>query len=214
MADPRKPTVTELWPLLHAQRSAVADVLGLLGDDEWSTASLCSAWRVRDVTAHCIETHLMTPGRFVGKMAAVGFRFHAMSAKGVQAHAAETPAQLLTEFRATATRSTTPPGPKVAMLAEAVIHGADMAVPAGKTMVVAPDALVATAEFCANASPLLHSKQRREGLRLRATDVDWTIGDGPEVSGPALSIILAITGRRAGLDQLSGDGLTTLRTRV
>jgi len=33
------------------------------------------------------------------------------------------------------------------------------------------------------------------------------------VSGPALSLVLAITGRSAALADLSGDGLATLRSR-
>jgi hypothetical protein len=37
---------------------------------------------------------------------------------------------------------------------------------------------------------------------------------GPEVTGPLASIILAITGRPAALDDLSGEGLDTLRARV
>lgn len=35
-----------------------------------------------------------------------------------------------------------------------------------------------------------------------------------EVAGPLASIILAITGRRAGVDDLSGDGVATLRGRL
>jgi hypothetical protein len=48
---------------------------------------------------------------------------------------------------------------------------------------------------------------------LRATDVDWTFGDGPEVAGPAMDLILAISGRSAALDACTGDGVATLRSR-
>lgn len=40
-----------------------------------------------------------------------------------------------------------------------------------------------------------------------AADVDWKAGSGPEVAEPLASIILAITGRRAGLDDLCGEGV-------
>ena len=50
-----------------------------------------------------------------------------------------------------------------------------------------------------------------KGLRLVATDVDWTEGDGPEVHGPGLSL-LAMGGRSAGIDECEGDGVTLLRT--
>jgi hypothetical protein len=43
---------------------------------------------------------------------------------------------------------------------------------------------------------------------------DWSTGTGPEVSGPAMSLLLAMTGRSASLDDLSGDGVDTLRSRM
>jgi hypothetical protein len=58
------------------------------------------------------------------------------------------------------------------------------------------------------------TKKRIAGLRLRATDVDWSHGDGPEVTGPGLSLLVAMTGRPGGLDALSGEGLATMRSRT
>ena len=52
------------------------------------------------------------------------------------------------------------------------------------------------------------------GLRLVATDVEWSHGDGPEVRGPGEAILLALTGRPAVLDELVGEGVATLRERV
>ena len=37
--------------------------------------------------------------------------------------------------------------------------------------------------------------------------------DGPEVTGPILSLVMAMTGRRPHIDDLSGDGVATLRQR-
>jgi len=55
--------------------------------------------------------------------------------------------------------------------------------------------------------------RRIAGLRLRATDSNWVHGDGPEVSGPLISLILAMTGRKGAHPDLSGEGLTTLANR-
>jgi hypothetical protein len=52
------------------------------------------------------------------------------------------------------------------------------------------------------------------GLTLRAVDADWSAGTGPEVAGPMLSLLLAITGRPAGLADLTGDGVRTLSSRL
>jgi hypothetical protein len=48
---------------------------------------------------------------------------------------------------------------------------------------------------------------------LRATDAGWNHGDGPAVEGPILDLLLAMTGRTAALDSLSGEGVSTLRSR-
>jgi hypothetical protein len=58
------------------------------------------------------------------------------------------------------------------------------------------------------------AKQRATGLRFTATDVTWTHGDGPEVQGPGEAILLALAGRPVALDELTGDGLASLRGRV
>ena len=48
---------------------------------------------------------------------------------------------------------------------------------------------------------------------LSATDTDWTHGDGPEVRGPMIALVMAMTGRPQVLDDLSGEGVATLRSR-
>ena len=47
-------------------------------------------------------------------------------------------------------------------------------------------------------------------VRIMAADADVTLGDGPRVSGPALSLLLAITGRPVALDDLDGPGVAAL----
>lgn len=205
---------TDTWSLIHEQRQKVGDMLATLNDQQWETASLCAGWRVRDVAAHNIETQLMTPGRFISQYLGTGFRFHAMNAKGVDAHRTQPVSDLLAQFRETAKRSTAPPGPLMTMLGEAVIHGEDMARPVGKRIDISPATLVEALNYARRTAPLLHGKQRSAGLKLRATDVDWSAGEGPEVSGPAASIILAICGRAVGLGDLTGDGVDTLRQRM
>ena len=72
---------------------------------------------------------------------------------------------------------------------------------------------MAVADSWKNSNLLIGSKRRIAGLRLRATDAQWAHGDGPEVSGPLLSLILAMTGRQAVHRDLSGDGVADLGRR-
>lgn len=208
------PTKADIWRLTHEHRQRVADLLATLTPEEWDTPSLCAGWRVRDVAAHNVETHLMTPGRFFTQFAGSGFRFTAFNARGVFRHSTEPTSDLLQQFRATAARSSAPPGPALTVLGETVIHGEDMARPLAKHIDTSPDALVAVAGYAVRTTPLLHGKQRSAGLQLRATDVAWAHGEGPEVSGPAAALIMAICGRAHALGDLSGPGVDTLRSRM
>jgi hypothetical protein len=72
---------------------------------------------------------------------------------------------------------------------------------------------VTVADFYKGSNLLIGSKNRIAGLTLRATDTDWSHGSGPEVSGPILSLVMAMTGRKQADDDLSGDGVATLRSR-
>jgi len=99
------------------------------------------------------------------------------------------------------------------MLGEAVIHSEDIRRPLGITREYPPEALVRVAQFFQGSNMIVGAKQRIAGLTLRATDTDWSTGSGPEVTGPQLALVLAMTGRSAALADLSGDGVDTLRSR-
>jgi hypothetical protein len=100
------------------------------------------------------------------------------------------------------------------MVAEAVIHTQDIRRPLGIAHTFQPEALTLVGDFVIRGNLLLGGKRRATGVTLTASDVDWTRGAGPTVTGPLGSIILALTGRRAGLADLSGDGLATLTGRL
>jgi uncharacterized protein (TIGR03083 family) len=204
---------TSPWPLIHAEREALIADLGTLTDEQWATQSLCPDWTVRDVLGHMIATAKMTPPRFVAKMAAAGFRFNTMTAKGVAAEATARPGDGLAAFRSHAKDMTHPLGPVEAMLGEAVIHPADIRTPLGISHEYPEEALTRVADFYKESNLIVGAKRRIDGLTLRATDTGWTTGSGPEVTGPLLSLILAMTGRGATLAGLSGEGLATLKSR-
>jgi hypothetical protein len=58
------------------------------------------------------------------------------------------------------------------------------------------------------------ARKRIKGLRLVATDVDWSHGEGPELRGPAEALILASLGRSAALAELEGAGSAALQAAV
>jgi uncharacterized protein (TIGR03083 family) len=202
------------WPMIHTERRALIADLEPLTEAQWATPSLCAGWSVRDVLAHMTATAKMTPPRFFARFAGSGFRFNAMVAKEVAVEAGDSPADALGRFKAQLDSTTHPPGPIDAMLGEAVLHGEDIRRPLGITHGYPPEAVTRCADFYKGSNLLLGTKKRIAGLTLRATDVEWSTGTGPEVSGPAVSLLLAMTGRKAGLDGLSGPGLATLQSRI
>jgi uncharacterized protein (TIGR03083 family) len=204
---------TSPWPLIHAEREALIADVGTLTDEQWATPSLCADWTVRDVLGHMIATAKMTPPAFFAALAGAGFRFNAMNAKNVLREATPNPSDGLAEFRRHLKDTTHPPGPVEAMLGEAVIHSADIRRPLGMSREYPEEALTRVADFFKRSNLLIGAKRRIAGLALRATDTGWSTGSGPEVTGPHLSLALAMTGRSAALADLSGEGLATLRSR-
>jgi uncharacterized protein (TIGR03083 family) len=202
------------WPFIHTERAALVADLSVLPPESWQTRSLCSEWSVRDVLGHMTSTARMTPPKFFVGLARSGFNFDKMSAGDVKRETAGSPSDQLTALSVLATASTHPPGPVEAMLGEVIVHGEDIRRPLGIVHDYPMSAVTRALDFYKTSNLLIGSKKRITGVTLRATDADWSTGAGPEVSGPALSLVLAMTGRAAALDDLSGDGLATLRAQM
>jgi uncharacterized protein (TIGR03083 family) len=204
---------TDIWPAIHAERKALADDLHGLRDDQWSTESLCNPWTVRDVTAHMTATAKITPPVFFVKLAGSGFSMARLQDKDIVVEKGGSPADTLARFEGVVTSVKHPPGPTDSWLGETIIHAEDIRRPLGLQHEYRTDALMRVADFYKGSNLIIGAKRRIEGVTLRATDADWSHGSGPEVSGPLLSLLMAMTGRKEALDDLSGDGVATLRAR-
>ena len=99
------------------------------------------------------------------------------------------------------------------MLGEALIHSDDIRRPLGIKHDYPTDAVVRCLDFFKGSNLLIGAKKRIAGLSLQATDTSWSHGSGPKVSGPAHSLLMAMTGRSPAIDDLEGDGVETLRAR-
>ncbi len=201
------------WPLIHAERAALAADLEHLDDSTWQTPSLNAEWSVRETLGHMTATAKMTPVRFFAKFAGAGFNFNAMTSRDVTAETAGTPAENLATFRGVTNATTHPPGPVESMLGEAIIHAEDIRRPLGIKRDYPMEAVVRVGDFYKKSNLIVGAKKRIDGLRLSASDTEWSTGSGPEVRGPMLSLVLAMTGRSAALDDLTGDGVEALRSR-
>jgi len=203
----------DTWPAIHAERKALATDLHDLTAEQWDTPSLCSQWTVRDVLAHMTSAATLTPPAFFGKLISSGFSFDKVQESGVAAQRGSSPADTLARFDGVLTSVKHPPGPTATWLGETIVHAEDIRRPLAIKHSYPTGAVVAVADFYQGSNLLIGSKRRISGLALLATDTEWSHGTGPEVAGPILSLVMAMTGRKAALDDLTGDGVSTLRTR-
>jgi uncharacterized protein (TIGR03083 family) len=208
------PDTDETWALIHRERAEVADMLATLTPEQWAAPALCEGWSVQVTAGHILTGAEQTPARFFGHMTMNGFRFNTMMDRDARRAGALPSDEIIKRLRATTTTTDRPPAPVVTMLGEIVVHGNDIRYPLGISSGTAPEATVACLDMYQRARFPVGGKKRIEGLRLVATDVDWTCGSGPAVSGPGRSLMMTMTGRAAALDDLGGDGLPTLRSRL
>jgi uncharacterized protein (TIGR03083 family) len=202
---------SQIWPTIHAERAALASDLEGLSEAQWATPSLCTEWTIRDVLAHMTATAAKSPLSFLTGMISSGFRLTAMQNKDIAQVKAS--GDVLGAFKAAMGRSTSPPGPTDTWLGEVLIHSSDIRRPLGIAHEYPADAAARVADSYKTTNLVMGGKRRIADLKLQADDVDWSHGDGPEVRGPMMSLLLAIAGRKDAIGDLSGDGVAELSAR-
>ncbi|WP_340685611.1 maleylpyruvate isomerase family mycothiol-dependent enzyme [Amycolatopsis coloradensis] len=207
-------TKTEIWPLIHAERAALANDLAELTEEQWRTPSLCAGLTVREVLAHVTSAASLTPLRWMAGVIRCRWDFDKQVAMRLAEQMGDDGAETLARFRGVVTSTTKPPLPKMAMLGETIVHGEDIRRPLDIRRDHPIDVLTALAEYYRGSDLVVMAKGRIGGLRLQATDGPFTAGTGSLVSGPTLALIMAMTGRAAHLAELDGDGVPILRKRV
>ncbi len=203
----------EIWKYIHAERVEMAQTWATLTPEQWTTSSWCEGWSVQVVAGHVLAAAEQTPANFFKEMAQAGFRFDVFAQRAARRLASIGPSELVRRLSIRTTTTNHPPAPVMAMLGEIVVHGEDIRRPLGLTHQSPEAALIAVANSWKNSNLLIGGKRRITRLRLRATDMHWVHGDGPEVAGPMISLVLAMTGRRGALSDLSGDGVQILSNR-
>ncbi|MFF2235868.1 maleylpyruvate isomerase family mycothiol-dependent enzyme [Streptomyces anulatus] len=200
-----------VWRMVHAERAALADDLARLDAGQWDASSLCEGWTVHDVAAHLVDTARTTRIGFVAGLVRARFDFDRQNARGVERERGASPQETLARLRRVASRTTTPPAPLDTRLVEEVVHGEDIRRAVGLVRSYPQEAVVRALRLQARTPASFGgAKELVARVRLTATDADLSIGEGPDVTGPALSLLLVVSGRRAVLDELDGPGLSVL----
>lgn len=147
----------------------------------------------------------------VWAMARARGNFDRQNQQGMERNQGATPRETLSRLREVAPRRTGPPAPVDSRLVEEVVHGEDIRRPLGIWHDYAAESIERALRYQARVSEGLGGgRQRAERVTLHADDMELSIGDGPQVHGPALALLLVISGRSAALADLEGPGLSLL----
>lgn len=200
----------EVVEALAATRRQVADFFDGLTDHQLATRSLTEAWTVREVLGYLVATATISLRGFALEVLRARSIDRATTAVAVRA--AQRPVEELTdELRHAAARVKRP----LSQLADTSIQLRACARPLGLPDDVGLDHWRTVLDWLPTRDAHMHVKLGTlDGLSLRASDQDWSWGEGPEVVGTSEALVLGVTGRVGVLDELSGPGAGELGRRV
>ncbi|MBD0323669.1 MAG: maleylpyruvate isomerase family mycothiol-dependent enzyme [Aldersonia sp.] len=202
----------DVMSMARAEREDIAALLATLTPEQWEAPSLCAGWRVRDVVAHMVSYDHLGPLGLVQRFAK-GAIVRANEV-GVAEFRNYDTGELLDFFTAhLQPRGLTAGFGGMIAMVDGTIHHQDIRRPLGLPRTIPPERLRYVLERTPG-NPRLGAGRRIRGLRLRATDLDWTHGEGAEVTGPGEALLMAMTGRRGFVAELDGPGQPILARRL
>lgn len=202
----------QYWSAVRTMRLRIADLLETLTPAEWDSPSLCRGWLVRDVAGHLALVPTITTWQMMSVAPRAGFNPNRINTLMAKRHGAEPPEAIVAKIRQHAgDRCTARTLDTRNCLFDLAVHGQDMALALGRDFPVPVTYSRAGLERVWEMGWPFNARRRLADRTLRATDTDWTVGTGPEVAGPALSLLLLLTGRTTtAMDTLHGSGVPTL----
>jgi uncharacterized protein (TIGR03083 family) len=199
--------------LATQERDEFADLLAGLTDRQWNASSLCGGWRIRDVAAHVIAYLDRSRAEFTATLAKHRFDLDRLNAADVHRFSPCSPEHIVGFMRDHATPRGVGSGfgGRVALV-ECMIHQQDIRRPLNLPRAIPAERLHAALKF-ATMAPLIRGGWYTRGVRLIATDLEWATGRGPEVRGPAETILMAMARRPSAFADLTGPGVMILGHR-
>lgn len=200
--------------LARDERADFGAFLATLPLRQWDAPTLCAQWRVRDVVAHVIGYDELDARGLLGCVVRGRFWSSRVNAVVLERYGTCSPEQLLGLLRA----HLQPVGLLAALggrpaLTEGVIHHQDVRRALGQPRAVPPERLLVALRW-ALLGPDIGGLWRIRGVRVAATDLEFSAGIGPEARGPAEALLMSIAGRRGAAAELSGPGRRKLAARI
>jgi uncharacterized protein (TIGR03083 family) len=205
-----------VWADIAAERIVFAELVDGLDEAQLATPSLCGQWSVHEVAAHVLMPLVTSKVDIARAMLSAKGNFHRANAALARRTAQRPASDIAAGLRTRSGSHFRPPlHPPVTPLTDLLVHGQDIRRPLGLTRRFEDHRLRAALDFLASkrAHPGFVPRGRLDGVRLRATDLDWAHGDGADVSGTGEALLLAMTGRMVVLPELDGAGVAVLSER-
>ncbi len=192
----------------------MADFFDGLDEYQLNTRSLCDAWTVREVLGHLVTPMTVSLGRLARHVVRTRGSINRAS-EAIAREVAQRPVRdLTTLLRVRADEHGRAPGVgPMGQMTDGCVHLRDCARPLGLPDDVSNDDWRMVLDWLCEGVPGLVPKRRIDGLSLCTTDQDWSWGSGTAITGPSEALAMAVSGRAAALDALSGPGVDLLRRR-
>ncbi len=209
----------DVWKAVSERRYAIADLLSEVGPDAWEHPSLCDGWTVGHVAAH-----LTMPLLGLHELVLLAVRHRGRTNRlicegSIAMERRYGRDEVLRRLRRLAGMNRHVPGLGCReALIDAIGHEQDIALPLGLTVVPPPHHVAEAADRVLALAGRTGSRVFRQlpldGVRLAATDHDWSAGAGPDVTATMLDLYLLLIGRTAHLDTLTGPGAELVIARI
>jgi len=206
--------MTSTMQMAHDEREEFASFLDALTPEQWGNPTLCELWTVRDVAIHTVSYDELNTGGLIARFVKGRLSVDRINAIGVADYADRSAQEITALIRAHAEPHglTGGFGGRIA-LTDGMIHQQDIRRSLGLPRAIDPQRLRTALDF-ARFAPTIRGAWRARGVRLVATDLDWSYGKGPEVRGSGEALLTAMAGRRAALDDLDGPGKAKLAAHI
>jgi len=203
--------MTEAQAMTRVEGEALLEYLRGIPADKWDTQTVCDPWSVRHLVAHLTALSNQTMPNFAKRMVMTGFNFQKVVDGDLKQWLQPTDKMLENLERSIANPST-PKMLDVTALGEFMCHGEDIRRALGDRWEHPGAHVDLLGPNYAKTGKPLNGKSRTTGLSFRSTDSSFRYGEGPEVAGPGIDVIMAIAGRKDALDHCEGDGVELMRT--
>lgn len=184
-----------VWHHIDTERAWLADLLEGLPAESWDHPSLCVGWTVRDVAAHLTFSHARVRD-VIWPAIRTGFRYNPLIKYAALRRRMPHDEIVATLRGFVGSRRKAPLVTELEPLIDILVHTQDICLPLGIEHPMPLDAAAAAADRVLTTRGILRLWRPPSGVRLVATDIDWSHGDGELVEAPMQSHLLALTGRQ------------------